>query len=69
MQWLTENWVLVLVIGGMAAMHLFGHGHRSGHSGGHGHSGDKRTTRDEVQDNHADTNNSSTRISGPSKDA
>lgn len=27
MEWLYENWVLVLVLGGMAAMHLFGHGH------------------------------------------
>ena len=25
MEWLSENWVLVLVFGGMAAMHLFGH--------------------------------------------
>ena len=30
MEWIIENWVLVLVIGGMAALHLFGHGH-----GGH----------------------------------
>ena len=27
MEWLFENWVLVLVFGGIAAMHLFGHGH------------------------------------------
>jgi hypothetical protein len=32
MEWIIENWVLVLVIGGMAALHLFGHGH-----GGHKH--------------------------------
>ncbi|NPD18964.1 hypothetical protein [Alterinioella nitratireducens] len=32
MEWLSENWVLVLLFGGMAAMHLFGHGH-----GGHKH--------------------------------
>ncbi|GAA6178415.1 MULTISPECIES: hypothetical protein [Sulfitobacter] len=31
MQWLAENWFLVLFGGGMIAMHLFGHGH-----GGHG---------------------------------
>lgn len=31
MDWLIENWVLVLFGGGMIAMHLFGHGH-----GGHG---------------------------------
>ncbi len=33
MQWVIENWILVLVGGGMLAMHLFGHGH--GHKGGH----------------------------------
>lgn len=31
MQWILENWILVLVGGGMIAMHLFGHGH--GHGG------------------------------------
>lgn len=31
MQWLAENWFLVLFGGGMIAIHLFGHGH-----GGHG---------------------------------
>jgi len=36
MQWIGENWVLLLVGGGMIAMHLFGHGH-----GGHG----KRKTK------------------------
>lgn len=30
MEWFAENWVLLLLVGGMAAMHLFGHGH-----GGH----------------------------------
>ena len=33
MEWLSENWVFLLVVIGMIAMHLFGHG---GH-GGHGH--------------------------------
>ena len=33
MEWLSENWVFLLVVIGMVAMHLFGHG---GH-GGHGH--------------------------------
>ena len=33
MEWLSENWVLVVLFGGMAAMHLFGHSH-----GGHKHS-------------------------------
>lgn len=27
MVWILENWVLVLLIGGMLAMHLFGHRH------------------------------------------
>lgn len=35
MQWLAENWLLVLLGGGMVAMHLFGHGH-GGHGGGKG---------------------------------
>ncbi|PTX41278.1 MULTISPECIES: hypothetical protein [Rhodobacterales] len=33
MEWLSENWVLVLLFGGMAAMHLFGLGH-GGHKDG-----------------------------------
>jgi len=32
MAWISENWLLILLFGGMAAMHLFGHGH-----GGHKH--------------------------------
>jgi len=58
MEWLFENWVIVLLFGGMAAMHLFGHGHGGKHGkgdkGGHGdrhgqgHSGHKDgTTTDE----------------------
>ena len=36
MQWLSENWLLVVLFGGMGAMHLFGHG-KGGHGkGGHG---------------------------------
>lgn len=31
MQWILENWFLILIGGGMIATHLFGHGH-----GGHG---------------------------------
>lgn len=31
MQWVIDNWILLLFGGGMIAMHLFGHGH-----GGHG---------------------------------
>jgi hypothetical protein len=31
MQWVAENWIVLLLVGGMIAMHLFGHGH--GHAG------------------------------------
>jgi hypothetical protein len=35
LQWVVENWVLVLFGGGMIAMHLFGHrGHGSKGGGG-----------------------------------
>lgn len=30
MQWIIENWLTLLLIGGMLAMHLFGHGHAHG---------------------------------------
>lgn len=30
MEWLSENWVFLLVVIGMVVMHLFGHG---GHGG------------------------------------
>lgn len=36
MQWITENWLLILLAGGMIAMHLFGHGKHGG-KGGHSH--------------------------------
>lgn len=47
MQWVIENWILVLVGGGMLAMHLFGHGHgnKGGHKKDHG-SGKKHETPD-----------------------
>ena len=34
MQWVIDNWVLVLLGGGMVAFHLFGHGHGHGRKGG-----------------------------------
>ncbi len=34
MEWLLDNWVLVLFGGGMIAMHMFGHGGH-GKRGGH----------------------------------
>ena len=33
MQWVIDNWVLVLLGGGFVAMHLFGHGHGHGRKG------------------------------------
>jgi len=30
MDWIAENWLLILAFGGMGAMHLFGHGHGKG---------------------------------------
>ncbi|HEX9753360.1 MAG TPA: hypothetical protein VGA46_07940 [Methyloceanibacter sp.] len=35
MQWVLDNWVWILLGGGMVAMHLFGHGGHGGH-GSHG---------------------------------
>ena len=36
MQWIIDNWLTVVLIGGMFAMHMFGHGH-GGHGGHGGH--------------------------------
>ena len=47
MQWAIDNWVLILLIGGMGAMHLFGHGH-GGH-GRHGRKGDRLRRLDDVE--------------------
>lgn len=52
MEWIIENWVLVLVIGGMAALHLFGHGHGR-HK--HGKTAKRQTAEDKVPDASADT--------------
>lgn len=38
MQWIIDNWLTLVLVGGMLAMHLFGHGH-GGHGGHGGHSG------------------------------
>lgn len=35
MEWVLDNWVWLLLGGGMVAMHLFGHGGHGGH-GSHG---------------------------------
>ncbi|SDJ46790.1 hypothetical protein [Salipiger marinus] len=52
MEWIIENWILVLVIGGMAAMHLFGHGHGR-HK--HGKAAKRQTAQKKVPDAPADT--------------
>jgi len=41
MEWIAENWFLMIIIILFVAMHLFGHGH-GGHGGhcGHGHKHD-----------------------------
>lgn len=56
MAWLAENWLLVLLLGGMVAMHMFGHGH-GGH-GGHkkgGHNHGPTDARHDAQDDTPDT--------------
>jgi len=51
MQWLTENWVWVLIAAAFIGMHFFGHGGHGGHGGGcgGGHGGgdssDKKDSR------------------------
>jgi len=60
MEWLTDNWILVVVLGGMAAMHIFGHG---GHGG---HKTDKKAKPQVAHDKTPDTS-ADTRV--PSDDA
>ena len=55
MQWILDNWLILLLGGGMVAMHLFGHGH-----GGHGKSKGKQSQNDSTAD---------TADPGPDKDA
>ncbi|ODT06289.1 MAG: DUF2933 domain-containing protein [Kaistia sp. SCN 65-12] len=44
MEWLSENWVWVLIGIAFVAMHMFGHGGHGGHGGG-GHSGRRSSRR------------------------
>jgi hypothetical protein len=44
MEWLSENWVFILVAVAMVAMHLFGHG---GHGGDGGHGSHRRDSEKE----------------------
>ena len=52
MQWMIENWLLLLVGGGMLAMHLFGHGHghKRGHKGDGGNAHHKASNDTEPSD-------------------
>jgi len=52
MQWLLDNWIIVLLIGGMIGMHLFGHG---GHGGGKHKHRDPEKTGDTAHSDVADT--------------
>ena len=42
MQWIVDNWLILLLGGGVVAMHLFGFGH-----GGHGRGGKKPNSTDD----------------------
>lgn len=58
MQWIIENWIVLLLGGGMVAMHLFGHKH--GHKGkGHGprEENPDRTERPRTEDPEASKDN------------
>jgi len=62
MQWITENWILVLFGGGMIAMHLFGHrGHGSKKSGGGGCCGGKAAPEQKESAQQDDAPSSDTR--------
>ncbi len=39
MEWITDNWIWLLLGGGMVGMHLFGHGRHKGQGGAHGGGG------------------------------
>ena len=56
MQWIVENWFLVLLIGGFVVMHLF-----HGHGGGHGNKSRHREPEDQRdKDQHEDQRRSHT---------
>jgi hypothetical protein len=42
MQWITENWLLILLGGGLITLHLFGHSKHGG-KGGHTGNGAKKS--------------------------
>ena len=47
MEWVSENWVFVLIAAAMVAMHLFGHGSHGSHGehGGQRRDGEGKETR------------------------
>lgn len=64
MQWIVDNWLILLLGGGMVAMHLFGHGHghgRGGH-GGHGRGDPRRRNTDEHASHRHETQDGQTAI-------
>lgn len=49
MEWLSDNWIWLLLGGGMIGMHYFGHGRRGaggGCCGGHAHGHDEAAKAD-----------------------
>ena len=45
MEWMSQNWVWVLLAVGMTAMHLFGHGGHGGHGGNDDRQVDAKSAR------------------------
>ena len=55
MEWLSENWVWVLIGVAFIAMHMFGHGGHGRHGGhGGGSCGGRRTSDDSAEPRDAD---------------
>jgi len=50
MQWLLDNWIIVLLGVGMIGMHMFGHGGHGGHGGGQGGGKHKHSDPDATTD-------------------
>ncbi len=49
MDWLTQNWIWVVIFGLFIGMHLFGHGGHGGRGGGCCGSGDDQKSADGAQ--------------------
>lgn len=67
MRWLAENWVWIVVGGGMIWMHL-GHGGMHGNHGSHGSRGGHRTNESHEDRGHADPDRSRPHHPGASDD-